>query len=330
MSGLSKTSSIFPTHSVDSDYITNNNIFGVYKYETNRSCYESDLCVSSEWTVFLPELKKYDYSLTVTSCNAVSYFEKNMAYSSTGKSTQCARKDLSEARNWKEEFHAVKIVYTGADKTENFDNLVSWLKENEKYVMMMQELKSHVSVIGLCGKMGSGKDYIADNFIIPAVKHESHNESNVTKMSFSDQLKVACIIKGADPSKVFGEKDRKTRKFLQKEGTENGRDVHGQAIWLKYFISWAYLYYCNNNINVIIASDCRFPNEAELIKHLGGVLVKIESKERTDMRRSKENITHTHSSESHIDDIECDFAINNDSNVSIDNEYILNIVKSVL
>lgn len=58
----------------------------------------------------------------------------------------------------------------------------------------------------------------------------------------------------------------------------------------------------------VIVSDIRFKHEAEIIKELGGVIIKIE--------RPSLNDDNQHLSETEMDKIDYDFQINNDSSVS--------------
>jgi hypothetical protein len=62
------------------------------------------------------------------------------------------------------------------------------------------------------------------------------------------------------------------RTTLQKIGTEAGRDIHGRDCWLDIAeakIEAAYP-------NPVVITDIRFPNEAEFVHDLGGVVVGIE------------------------------------------------------
>jgi hypothetical protein len=58
----------------------------------------------------------------------------------------------------------------------------------------------------------------------------------------------------------------------------------------------------------VVVSDVRFPHEAEVIKELGGILIKI-------MRSAENNIIDSHASEQEMDDIKFDYLIINDKTV---------------
>ena len=82
--------------------------------------------------------------------------------------------------------------------------------------------KDGIEIIGLLGHQGVGKNYIAE-YVIPEV---IPTKKNTVVIAFADHLKINCITKqGADYDKVYGEKDYETRKMLQREGTEEGREI---------------------------------------------------------------------------------------------------------
>ena len=139
-----------------------------------------------------------------------------------------------------------------------------------------------MAIIGLVGFAGSGKGTVADYLV---TKH------NYVKMAFADPLKDAAaamfgwprhMLEGdTEPSRIFREKADPfwTEKFsdtftpriaLQKLGTEAGRNVFHQNIWI---------YAIENRVrqhkNVVI-SDVRFSNEIEAIVKWGGHILRIK------------------------------------------------------
>lgn len=183
-------------------------------------------------------------------------------------------------------------------------------------------------LIGLCGKMGSGKDYIASKYIIPYLKNL---KKTCLQLSFADQIKVNVICKNnIQFNDVFVKKTNDTRMLLQSEGTENGRNLYGEDIWIKYYKSWVQLFE-SRDIDVIITSDVRFKNEYEYIKSRGGFIIKIHAPHRNEQRLQEEckgnksiyDKIKNHSSECDLDDIEdnnYDFVIHND--LPIQNELL--------
>jgi phosphomevalonate kinase len=178
-------------------------------------------------------------------------------------------------------------------------------------------------IIGLSGKMGSGKDYIASNYIIPFIKNTL--KKTPLKMAFSDQLKVNVMTKYNIPySDVFTKKTDHTRQLLQHEGTENGRDKHGQDIWIKHFDAWCNVF-GSRGIDAIILSDVRFLNELQYIKQRGGLVIRIDAPQRNEERLQHDsrgcavtyNRIKNHPSECNLDNVSdsCfDFVVNNDTN----------------
>jgi hypothetical protein len=132
-------------------------------------------------------------------------------------------------------------------------------------------------IIGIAGKMGSGKDYICNNYIIPILKQ---SRSNFLQISFADQLKVNVMTKNnINFESVYINKTNETRNLLQKEGTEFGRNTLGDDIWIRYLDNWVNVYN-SRGITDFICSDVRFVNEIEYIKRKGGIIIKIDAPKR--------------------------------------------------
>ena len=175
-------------------------------------------------------------------------------------------------------------------------------------------------IIGLAGKMGSGKDYIAQKYIIPIVKKMG---KEILQMSFADQIKINVMTNHNVPyDEVFVKKTQQSRKLLQLEGTEKGRNVFGQDIWIKYFDAWSRVYSARG-IDCIITTDIRFQNELVYIKKNNGIVIKVVAEERNKKRLTHEsggdisvyNSLSKHSSECDLDDVddeEYDIVVKND------------------
>lgn len=169
-------------------------------------------------------------------------------------------------------------------------------------------------LIGLMGVKGSGKStcarYLVENY-------------NFTEKSFADCLKKACqeIFLLSD-EQINGSKKEEPdsrwfncspRKMLQFVGTDllrDGLETIMPGIKNDVFINHFKLWYENEikeNPNAqIVVSDIRFQNEANFIKSLGGIIIKIE--------RSSCEQSDTHVSEVEQRDIEIfDHFIHNNS-----------------
>lgn len=125
-----------------------------------------------------------------------------------------------------------------------------------------------IKVIGLSGKAGSGKDYIASRIITPRYGY--------VPFSIAWQVKASLVAKGAlNYEEAFITKPPHARHLLQQEATESGRDIYGQDMWLRAADSWMRVIYENWGIQRFVLSDVRFPNEVEYIKNMGGKVFRI-------------------------------------------------------
>jgi hypothetical protein len=175
-------------------------------------------------------------------------------------------------------------------------------------------------IIGFSGKMGSGKNYLAESIIAPFLKSQG---AQVLTLAFADQLKIEVMTKyNLSYDDVFEKKTPETRAILQNEGTENGRDKRGSDIWIKYLSSWIQIF-AARGVEHFLITDVRFKNEAEWIKQLGGILVKIDASDRHEsycLTRSISSDRQHHISEIELDgwtgfDITIDNSMTNSQNV---------------
>jgi hypothetical protein len=132
-------------------------------------------------------------------------------------------------------------------------------------------------IIGLSGWARTGKDTVA-NYLV-----EKHD---FVKLSFADPMRKALI--ALDPIitvsgvytplsqavRLIGWEELKTlspdiRPLMQRLGTEVGRNIFGQNIWVDLAMQEA-----DNHKNVVFA-DCRFQNEAQAIKDANGSVWRI-------------------------------------------------------
>jgi hypothetical protein len=124
-------------------------------------------------------------------------------------------------------------------------------------------------IIGLTGKARSGKDTVAEHLNIA---HGFHH------YWFSKPMKDAMrVIFGWNDDHLYGDLKETVDKFygvsprvaLQTLGTEWGRGCINKDIWInraKHEI--------NQHQNIVI-SDCRFDNEAALIRKQGGLVIRV-------------------------------------------------------
>lgn len=128
-------------------------------------------------------------------------------------------------------------------------------------------------LLGITGKARTGKDTAAKYLV------EHHG---FIKNALADPLKLAA-------QKIFMLTDEQTwndeykevvipywgmspRQMFQKLGTEGGRNVFGHDVWLK---RWTYHYNTYKDHTNYVTSDVRFPNEAQHLRNLGGVIIHL-------------------------------------------------------
>lgn len=144
-------------------------------------------------------------------------------------------------------------------------------------------------IIGVVGLIGSGKGAVADYLV---------NSKGYKKLSFADPVKDAAagmfgwnraMLQGDTPesrawreekdeywSKVL-ERPFSPRIALQEIGTEVGRNYFHPDIWLRTLEKKIL---DDAGFTNFVIDDCRFSNEAELIKSMGGKIILVERGER--------------------------------------------------
>lgn len=142
------------------------------------------------------------------------------------------------------------------------------------YVFKDGNIVPRLEVIGLSGYARSGKDTVG-GFLL---------EKGFMRASFADYIRKALYTLnpyGADNNSVkeiidkYGWEESKNhhpeiREQLQRLGSEVGREILGENIWVD-------LTFRNMpDGSKIVVTDCRFPNEAESVKKLGGQVWRVE------------------------------------------------------
>ena len=135
-----------------------------------------------------------------------------------------------------------------------------------------------MKIIGISGKKGSGKDTFAK---LLQKQIELSTCKSVRIDSFATNLKYCCALISGQPDYLFYNQDMKDRKagflnFTNRELMQKFGDLTrslDKDIWVKSLFNK----YLDNPPEYLIISDVRFKNEAEHIKKLDGVLIRIES-----------------------------------------------------
>lgn len=148
--------------------------------------------------------------------------------------------------------------------------------------------KHRIEVFGFSGKAGAGKDFLAQALNVMLV------DTKTVFLALADILKYNGIVqKGLNHVKVFGLKDEATRITLQKLGTEEGRDIYGKDIWIKY-LREIIRQHISRGMRRIFITDVRFEEEVYFVSsELLGKLFRIIAPLRTNAKLLAElNLTY--------------------------------------
>jgi hypothetical protein len=152
------------------------------------------------------------------------------------------------------------------------------------FVELKQIILDHcVEIYAFAGNIGVGKNYVSENAF---AKQLSPRPTLVTALA--DHFKVNACTKGHFTyDRIFVTKDEESRRYLQLEGTERGRMVYGEDIWVETLFMWMQIY-INRGIRRFIIPDVRFVNEVELIRDIGGKLIRVNAPRRSKDRAMTE------------------------------------------
>lgn len=198
-------------------------------------------------------------------------------------------------------------------------------------------------IIGLSGKIGSGKNFFGEK-IIPQCMPK-----NVVPiyLAYADQLKVEVYARDNTNTinyhNLYVEKTKEVRQELQKYGTDIGR-AGNKDIWIKAIDMWITVFlerwHHKDLIPLFIITDVRFENEADYIHKKNGILIRINAPKRTHKRILQEtgedneayNKINTHKSETALDDYDKYTGIidNDDCSESMLKQYSYGYLKNMI
>jgi hypothetical protein len=152
-----------------------------------------------------------------------------------------------------------------------------------------------VNLLALSGPAGCGKNTLAD--LLPGY----------VQVSFAAPIKAMLAAVGVEcdgdrslRDEVLDGFGRTPRYLMQTLGTEWGRETVCENIWVN--IAQKTCAECKRRRQDVVLTDLRFPNEATMVREMGGVVVGI-------LRKSLP-VSYLHSSEHQR--VECDHYITND------------------
>lgn len=171
-------------------------------------------------------------------------------------------------------------------------------------------------IIAPSGKIGSGKNYIAENIIFKKLREKN---LNVMLIAFADYLKILCYTKDKIPfGKLFYEKDTNSRRALQLRGEEERKTNPNMFV---DFVDCQSRIMFDRGVDVIIILDVRYKNEAQFVKDKNGIIIRFnapnrtENKMRIECKDNQDEIlkVRNHISEVDLDDYKhFDHIVNND------------------
>jgi len=164
-------------------------------------------------------------------------------------------------------------------------------------------------LIGISGSAGAGKDTLAEYL------WRTHT---FTRIAFADPMKRAT-------QAIFGLSDEQTwsrdlkeisipywglspRRMFQMVGTDAMQGTFGRDVWLK---RWKLSYEMVKDSENVVVPDVRFPQEAELIRELGGYIIQLNRK----CENGLDAEAKAHVSEAGISVKYLDFVLHNDSSI---------------
>lgn len=159
-------------------------------------------------------------------------------------------------------------------------------------------------IVGLMGKMGSGKDTVAERLV---------SYHGFTRLAFADELRKELVEEYGVPFELFTDRalkevpcealgGRSPREVMREHGGWR-RDVFGEDYWVNKIA--AIIHASSAAKGRYVISDVRLPNEYDWIASEEGVLVRV-------VRPAMEiGETHTHFTETALDDYPADVELIN-------------------
>ena len=171
-----------------------------------------------------------------------------------------------------------------------------------------------MKLVGLLGTKGVGKDTVADYMV-------SHN--NFDKRAFASPIKEACAIlfqlpiarfEGEGKELCDQEHGLSPRQMMQLVGTDFFRDKVSQDFWIDHFKRW---YAAHDPSRSVVVTDVRFQNEVDVIKALGGVVVRVtRPHEHEQEQNGRHTMPDTHITEQGVAKVQgVDVSIENDGSL---------------
>lgn len=129
-------------------------------------------------------------------------------------------------------------------------------------------------LFGLVGKKGVGKDTVAD-YLVSKHCFQKHAFAWPIKEACSLLFQLSLDAFENDQKEVVNRRHNLTpRQMMQLVGTDMFRNMVDDDFWIHHFLAFYNDHNTRKNVNLVV-SDVRFQNEVDIIKQLGGKIVRI-------------------------------------------------------
>lgn len=181
-------------------------------------------------------------------------------------------------------------------------------------------------IIGISGKLGSGKDTVAN--IIKATDPTFQSKAYAYKLKQIVSILTSCSIEDTmtqeGKNTYIPEFELTIGQMLQQLGTNVLREGFNKNVWINALM----LELSKSKGNYII-TDCRFKNEADAIKNAGGFLIRVNRPDNPIARNSNRDLSHP--SETDMDDYTgFDAVIENDADLESLENKVKELISSIL
>ena len=128
-------------------------------------------------------------------------------------------------------------------------------------------------LVGIAGRKGVGKDTVADYL----VQHHGY-----VRKSFADPIKTTVVdlfrlephqMEGDEKEAIDPRHNLSPRQMMQLVGTDMFRRMVRDSFWTDYFTEW---FLRQPDGTRVVVPDVRFQNEVDVIKSLGGIVIRID------------------------------------------------------
>lgn len=132
---------------------------------------------------------------------------------------------------------------------------------------------SYRHLIGIMGPAGSGKDTVADYLVwrYGYVKYSLADPIKAGLVAMIDELTPEHFTDRDLKEQKLVSMDTTPRKLAQTLGTEWGRVLISEHIWLRQAVAFV-----EQSEHPVVIADIRFQNEASFIEEMLGTIIKIE------------------------------------------------------